>query len=70
MSPDNTDINKALLSDAAPLALGNAASRYSQIRGFAVQRFPLHPLQTFRVASLSQTRTTCQSGAGDYNDHS
>ena len=47
-SPSNTYLNKSLFSDPDPLTLGNAANRYSQLRGFGTINEDFGLLKNFR----------------------
>ena len=49
-SPSNTYLNKSLFSDPDPLTLGNAANRYSQMRGFGTINEDFGLLKNFRPA--------------------
>ncbi len=49
-SPSNTYLNKSLFSDPDPLTLGNAANRYSELRGFGTINEDLGLLKNFHPA--------------------
>jgi len=48
-APENTYVNKSLFSDPAPLTLGNAAVRYTTIRGFGTISEDLGLMRNIRV---------------------
>jgi hypothetical protein len=53
-SAANTYLNKGLFSDPEPFTLGNAAVRYSQIRGFGTMNEDFGLLKNFRVTESAR----------------
>jgi hypothetical protein len=60
MNPSNTYLNKSLFSDPANLTLGNAAMRYSQIRGFGTIMEDFGLLKYFRFNERMNVQIRCE----------